>query len=269
MENLTNDTPPKRGFGPPLVRYVFHPPQVSVFCFSCTKFHDRADQKVFWRGPKIFGRARSLVRFPPPICFAPPPYHGPTFGAAKVGRPWLGSVRLQFAHGTVRVVPVVGSDGSSGFRFLKKMVPGVPIAVPGKSVSRRGGATKGGGGVSKCEQTQTNEDKRKQTQRRKRKQTRASVDKRKQTLTPPLSCVFLHPPLAISLENSSDGFRFRFGYWSFLRRSYFQRRFDASKWSHKRSLLSKAINSHEPQATWIGVQSEPGTKRIQGHAISQ
>ena len=63
---------PKRGFGPPLVRYVFHPPQVSVLCFSCTRIHDRADQKLFWRGPKIFGRARSLVRFPPPIRFAPP-----------------------------------------------------------------------------------------------------------------------------------------------------------------------------------------------------
>ena len=63
---------PKRGFGPPLVRYVFHPPQVSVLCFACTKIHDRADQKLLWRGPKIFGRARSLVRFPPPIRFAPP-----------------------------------------------------------------------------------------------------------------------------------------------------------------------------------------------------
>ena len=63
---------PKRGFGPPLVRYVFHPLQVSVLCFSGTKIHDRADQKLFWRGPKIFGRARSLVRFPPPIRFAPP-----------------------------------------------------------------------------------------------------------------------------------------------------------------------------------------------------
>ena len=63
---------PKMGFGPPLVRYVFHPPQVSVLCFSCTKIHDRADQKLFWRGPKILGRVRSLVRFPPPIRFPPP-----------------------------------------------------------------------------------------------------------------------------------------------------------------------------------------------------
>ena len=68
---------PKRGFGPPLVRYVFHPPQVSPLCFSCTKIHDRADQKLVWRGPKMFGRAHSLVRFPPPIRFAPPPISRP------------------------------------------------------------------------------------------------------------------------------------------------------------------------------------------------
>ena len=72
VENLTNDTPPKKGFWTPIVRYVFHPPHVSVLCFSCTEIHDRADQKLFWRGPKIFGRACSLVRFPPPIRFAPP-----------------------------------------------------------------------------------------------------------------------------------------------------------------------------------------------------
>ena len=74
VENLTNDTPPKKGFWTPLVRYVFHPPHVSVLCFSCTEIHDRADQKLFWRGPKIFGRARSLVRFPPPLRFAAPPH---------------------------------------------------------------------------------------------------------------------------------------------------------------------------------------------------
>ena len=77
-ENLTNDTPPKKGFWtPPRTGRFPPPPQVSILCFSCTKIHDRAEQKLFWRGPKIFGRARSLVRFPPPIRFAPPPYHGP------------------------------------------------------------------------------------------------------------------------------------------------------------------------------------------------
>ena len=62
---------PKGVWDPPLVRYVFHPAQVSVLCFSCTKFHNRADQMLFWRGPKISGRARSLVLFPPPIRLAP------------------------------------------------------------------------------------------------------------------------------------------------------------------------------------------------------
>ena len=60
---------PKRGFGPPFVWYVFHP---SFLCFPGTKIHDRADQKLFWRGPEILGRVRSLVRLPAPIRFAPP-----------------------------------------------------------------------------------------------------------------------------------------------------------------------------------------------------
>ena len=60
VENLMNDTPPQKWvLDPPVVRYVFHPPH-------------RADQKLFWRGLKFFGGARSLVRFPPPIRFAPP-----------------------------------------------------------------------------------------------------------------------------------------------------------------------------------------------------
>ena len=56
-----------------------------MFCFSCTKIHDRADQKLFWRGPKISGRARSLVRFPPRIRFAPP-ISRPKFLWEKVSR---------------------------------------------------------------------------------------------------------------------------------------------------------------------------------------
>ena len=71
--------PPKRGFGPPSYGTFSTPPppQVSVLCFSCTKIHDRAEQKLFWRGPRIFGRARSLVRFPPPHTFCYPPISWP------------------------------------------------------------------------------------------------------------------------------------------------------------------------------------------------
>ena len=73
-----------------------------------------------------------------------------------------------------------------------------------------GGATKGG--VSKCEQTQTNADKRKQTQRRKCKQTQANASKRGQTQTnayTPLYCGFLHPslqsPSNVSCEPHGEG----------------------------------------------------------------
>ena len=64
-ENLTNDTPSKKGFWTLLVRYVFPLLSgVSALLFLY-RIHDRAEQKLFWRGPKIFGRARVL--HPPPI----------------------------------------------------------------------------------------------------------------------------------------------------------------------------------------------------------
>ena len=73
VKNLTNDTPPKKGFWtPPLVRCVFHPPQVSVLCFSCTKIHDRADRKLFRRGPKIFRESALSGTFSSPHTCTPP-----------------------------------------------------------------------------------------------------------------------------------------------------------------------------------------------------
>ena len=74
VENLTNDAPPKKGFWTPArtVRFPARSGVVALFFSSCTKIHDRADQKLFWRGPNFWGRACSLVRFPPPIRFAAP-----------------------------------------------------------------------------------------------------------------------------------------------------------------------------------------------------
>ena len=74
------------------------------------------------------------------------------------------------------------------------------------SVSRRGGRNKEGG-VSKCEQTQTNADKRGQTQRRKRrgkkirKQTRAKRGQTQTNTYTPLDCgfFFFTPSFAIPL----------------------------------------------------------------------
>ena len=117
--------------------------------------------------------------------------------------------------------PFSRTRGNGGFWTPKPSLPGNgdsgPCLGSGESQPLRtnilralfqchaeGGATKGG--VSKCEQTQANADKRgetqanaeAQTQRRKRKQARANVDKRKQTLTyPPFIAVFFTPPFAI------------------------------------------------------------------------
>ena len=65
---------PKRAFGTPLgCRYVFHPPSGVVALFFLYKNPRQSrQQKLFWRGPEFFGRARPPVRFPPPIRFAPP-----------------------------------------------------------------------------------------------------------------------------------------------------------------------------------------------------
>ena len=66
-----------------------------------------------------------------------------------------------------------------------------------------GGATKGG--VSKCEQMQTNADKRWQTQANAEAQTQANVDKRKQTLTPPFIVGFFYTPLCNPLTDRLTG----------------------------------------------------------------
>ena len=58
---------------PPLVWYVFHPPQVSVLCFSCTKIHDRADNRSSFGGVQKFSGERVLwYVFLPPYVLHPP-----------------------------------------------------------------------------------------------------------------------------------------------------------------------------------------------------
>ena len=71
---------PKRGFGPLLVRYVFHPPQVSVLCFSCTKIHDKPVSEVLSEGSKNFRESAFSGTFSSPHTFCtPPPISQPKF----------------------------------------------------------------------------------------------------------------------------------------------------------------------------------------------
>ena len=73
VENLMNDTPPKKGFWtPPLYGTFSTPLRCQCSVFPVQKSTTEQARSSFGRGPKIFGRARSLVRFPPPIRFAPP-----------------------------------------------------------------------------------------------------------------------------------------------------------------------------------------------------
>ena len=67
---------PKRGFGPPLVRYVFHPPQVSVLCFPVQKSTTEQTRSSSG-GVQIFREGAFSGTFSSPCTFCTPPYHGP------------------------------------------------------------------------------------------------------------------------------------------------------------------------------------------------
>ena len=70
---------PKGGFGSPLVWYVFHPPQVSVLCFSCTTEQTRSS----FGGVQNFRESAFSGTFSSPHTFCTPPYHGPISGCGS------------------------------------------------------------------------------------------------------------------------------------------------------------------------------------------
>ena len=67
VENLTNDTPPKKGFWTPPPRTLrFPPPQVSVLCFSCTKSTTEQTRSSFGGVQKFSGERVFWYVFLPP-----------------------------------------------------------------------------------------------------------------------------------------------------------------------------------------------------------
>ena len=76
LENLTNDSPPKGGFGPPLVQYVFNPPQVSALYFL-HKNPRQSRPEALWEGSKNFRKSAFSGKFFLPPYGLHPPYHGP------------------------------------------------------------------------------------------------------------------------------------------------------------------------------------------------
>ena len=77
VENLTNDTPLKGGFGPPLVRYVFHPPQVSVLYFSLYENPRQSRPEALLKVSESFRESAFSGTFSSPHTFCTPPYHDP------------------------------------------------------------------------------------------------------------------------------------------------------------------------------------------------
>ena len=63
---------PKRGFGPPLVRYVFHPPQASVLCFPVQKSTTEQTRSSFGGVQKFSGERVLWYVFLPPYVLHPP-----------------------------------------------------------------------------------------------------------------------------------------------------------------------------------------------------
>ena len=66
---------PKKGFWtppPPLIRYVFHPLRCQCSVSPVQKSTtEQTRSSFFWRGPKIFGRARAMYVFLPPYVLHP------------------------------------------------------------------------------------------------------------------------------------------------------------------------------------------------------
>ena len=133
---------PKRGFGPPLVWYVFHPPQVSVLCFSCTKIHVQKSTteqtRSSFRGVQKFSGERVLwcVLLPPHV-LQPPQITAQSIVSMKIHREIKGrfrkrvvvanvpSCRLSF-RGNMRTYPRSGfrSGGTSECTLVPVFVPG-------------------------------------------------------------------------------------------------------------------------------------------------
>ena len=63
---------PKKGFGPPLVRYVFHPLRRQRSVFPVQKSTTERTRSSFGGAQKFSGERVLWYVFPPPIRFAPP-----------------------------------------------------------------------------------------------------------------------------------------------------------------------------------------------------
>ena len=76
-ENLTNDTPPKKGFWTPFVRYVFPPPSGVSALFFLFKIARQSRPEALLEGSKNFRESAFSGTFSSPHTFLHPPISRP------------------------------------------------------------------------------------------------------------------------------------------------------------------------------------------------
>ena len=84
VENLTNDTPPKKGFWTP-PRTVRFPPPSGVSALSFMYKNPRQSRpEALLEGSKNFRESAFSGTFSSPHTFCTPPYHGPKYLSCKI-----------------------------------------------------------------------------------------------------------------------------------------------------------------------------------------
>ena len=88
MENLTNDTPPQKGFGPPSYGTFSTPLTCQCSVFPVQKSTTEQTRRSFGGVQKFSGERVLWYVFHPPNTFCTPPYHGPRdTGRLSLGHP--------------------------------------------------------------------------------------------------------------------------------------------------------------------------------------
>ena len=80
VENLTNDTPSKKGFWTPPRTVRFPPPSAVSALFFLYKNPRKSRPEALSEGSKNFRESMFSGTFSSPHTFCAPPYHGPNFG---------------------------------------------------------------------------------------------------------------------------------------------------------------------------------------------
>ena len=137
MENLTNDTPPKKGFWTPLRTVRFPPPSGVSALFFPYKNPRQSRPKALLEGSGNFREGAFSATFSSPHTFCTPPYHGNAVFIWYFGI--LGGFSGLYCMHLPTGIPEVprGSDGTQ-----RLCCPGIPSAgcpdVPASPGSVRG-----------------------------------------------------------------------------------------------------------------------------------